>query len=58
MLLPLPLPVSCAPLSPPTSPSLLHTVVNMGDHVVVINTRHIVLTGGKWDKKLYRHHTG
>ena len=34
-----------------------HTV-DMGDHVVVINTRHVVFTGNKWDKKLYRHHTG
>ena len=30
----------------------------MGDHVVVINTKEVVLTGNKWDKKLYRHHTG
>ena len=32
--------------------------VDTGDHVVVINTGHAVLTGSKWDKKLYRHHTG
>ena len=32
--------------------------VDTGDHVVVINTGHVVLTGSKWDKKLYRHHTG
>ena len=30
----------------------------MGDHVVVINTKNVVLTGKKWDDKLYRHHTG
>jgi len=35
-----------------------YTAVDMGDHVVVINTRHLVFTGNKWDKKLYRHHTG
>ena len=33
-------------------------LVDMGDHVVLINTRKVVLTSGKWDKKLYRHHTG
>ena len=32
--------------------------VDMGDHVVIINTKKIVLTGNKWDGKLYRHHTG
>lgn len=35
-----------------------HPAVDMGDHVVVINTKEVVLTGNKWDKKLYRHHTG
>ena len=34
------------------------SAVDMGDHVVVINTRSVVLTGNKWDDKLYRHHTG
>ena len=47
------------PLSPSLSPSLSHTLsVDMGDHVVVINTRNVVLTGNKWNQKLYRHHTG
>ena len=45
------------------SPSLSHPLfltlsVDMGDHVVVINTRNVVLTGNKWNQKLYRHHTG
>lgn len=31
---------------------------NMGDFVVVINSRHIVLTGKKWEKKVYRWHSG
>jgi hypothetical protein len=30
----------------------------MGDHVVVINASQIKLTGQKWQKKLYRWHTG
>eukprot|EP00041_Stephanoeca_diplocostata_P005862 m.69696 g.69696 ORF g.69696 m.69696 type:complete len:192 (+) comp16043_c0_seq2:186-761(+) len=29
-----------------------------GDHVVVINAKHVEFSGKKWDKKLYRHHTG
>ena len=32
--------------------------VDSGDHVVVINTAHVVFTGNKWNQKLYRHHTG
>ena len=35
----------------------LHAV-DMGDHVVVINTKRVVLTGKKWNDKLYRYHTG
>lgn len=37
---------------------IYHPAVDMGDHIVVTNTRRIVLTGNKWDQKLYRHHTG
>ena len=37
---------------------IYHHQDDVGDHVVVINTRHIILTGSKWKKKLYRHHTG
>ena len=33
-------------------------VVNLGDHVVVFNTKDVVFTGKKWDQKLYRRHTG
>lgn len=29
-----------------------------GDHVVVINAQKIVLTGNKWNDKMYHHHTG
>lgn len=35
-----------------------HPAVDMGDHIVVINTKKVVFTGRKWDQKLYRHHTG
>jgi len=31
--------------------------LDMGDHVVVINARHVVFKGDKTDQKLYRHHT-
>ena len=31
---------------------------NCGDHVVVINSDKIVLTGKKMEQKFYRHHTG
>ena len=31
--------------------------MDMGDHVVVINARHVVFKGSKTDQKLYRHHT-
>lgn len=37
---------------------IFHPSADLGDHVVVINTKDIVLTGKKWDQKLYRHHTG
>ncbi len=32
--------------------------VDCGDHVVVINAAHVVLTGEKWEKKIYYWHTG
>ena len=32
--------------------------IDSGDHVVVTNARHIVMTGKKVDDKLYRWHTG
>ncbi|HEY0077563.1 MAG TPA: 50S ribosomal protein L13 [Pyrinomonadaceae bacterium] len=31
--------------------------MDMGDHVIVINARKVVLKGSKADQKLYRHHT-
>jgi large subunit ribosomal protein L13 len=31
--------------------------MDMGDHCVVINARHVKFTGSKTDQKLYRHHT-
>jgi len=32
--------------------------VDTGDHVIVINADKIALTGGKWDDKVYYHHSG
>lgn len=32
--------------------------VDCGDYVVVLNAKDIVLTGNKWNNKLYRWHTG
>lgn len=32
--------------------------VDTGDHVIVINAEHVVLTGRKLDDKLYRRHSG
>ncbi len=32
--------------------------IDDGDHVVVINMKHAVLTGKKWLQKKYRWHTG
>ncbi len=29
-----------------------------GDGVVVVNCEKVVFTGSKWDKKVYRHHSG
>ena len=31
--------------------------MDMGDHVIVINARKVVLKGNKIEQKLYRHHT-
>jgi large subunit ribosomal protein L13 len=35
-----------------------HPKTDVGDFVVVINTKDIAFTGRKWDRKVYRHHTG
>lgn len=32
--------------------------VDTGDFVVVVNAEKVALTGQKWDKKIYYHHTG
>ena len=32
--------------------------LDTGDHVVIVNAAKVRLTGGKLDKKVYRHHTG
>lgn len=37
---------------------IYHHSLDVGDYLVVTNTRHITLTGAKWNKKIYRHHTG
>lgn len=29
-----------------------------GDHVVVINSKHIAFSGNKWEQKVYSSHTG
>lgn len=31
---------------------------DLGDHVVIINARHVRLTGNKLKDKVYHHHTG
>jgi large subunit ribosomal protein L13 len=40
------------------SKPIYHPAVDVGDHVVLVNTRHVVFTGKKWKQKIYRHHTG
>lgn len=37
---------------------IFHRSQDCGDHVVVLNTKHVDFSGNKWDNKLYRHHTG
>ncbi len=32
--------------------------LDTGDFVIVVNAEKIVLTGKKWDQKMYRYHTG
>lgn len=29
-----------------------------GDHVVIINAKHIAFSGNKWEQKVYSSHTG
>ncbi|XP_061461821.1 large ribosomal subunit protein uL13m isoform X1 [Rhineura floridana] len=35
-----------------------HALSDLGDHVVVINTRHIAFSGNKWEQKVYSSHSG
>ncbi|XP_063070744.1 39S ribosomal protein L13, mitochondrial [Engraulis encrasicolus] len=37
---------------------IYHALSDIGDHVVVMNTRHIALSGNKWEQKIYSSHTG
>lgn len=37
---------------------IYHPSQDVGDFVVVVNTKDIVFTGRKWDRKVYRYHTG
>ncbi|KAL2101926.1 hypothetical protein ACEWY4_003687 [Coilia grayii] len=37
---------------------IYHALSDCGDHVVVMNTRHIALSGNKWEQKIYSSHTG
>ncbi len=32
--------------------------VDVGDFVIIVNADKVELTGNKWDKKMYRYHTG
>lgn len=32
--------------------------LDVGDHVIVINCKDVILTGNKLNKKMYRHHSG
>jgi large subunit ribosomal protein L13 len=33
-------------------------IEDVGDYVVVVNAKHLVIGGNKATQKLYRHHTG
>ncbi|XP_030731560.1 39S ribosomal protein L13, mitochondrial isoform X2 [Orcinus orca] len=35
-----------------------HQLSDCGDHVVIMNTRHIAFSGNKWEQKVYSSHTG
>ncbi|KAL6489604.1 hypothetical protein MHYP_G00033450 [Metynnis hypsauchen] len=37
---------------------IYHALSDAGDHVVVMNTRHIAFSGNKWEQKVYSSHTG
>jgi len=50
-------PKLAAILSGKTKP-IYHKESDCGDHVVVINARHIALPGNEWEKRAYYHHSG
>ncbi|XP_062848622.1 39S ribosomal protein L13, mitochondrial [Trichomycterus rosablanca] len=37
---------------------IYHALSDIGDHVVVMNTRQIAFSGNKWEQKVYSSHTG
>ncbi|KAG7269767.1 hypothetical protein CRUP_010792, partial [Coryphaenoides rupestris] len=37
---------------------IYHALSDCGDHVVVMNTRHIAFSGNKWEQKVYSSHGG
>ena len=37
---------------------IYHPLTDCGDHVVVINSKHIALLGREWQHRVYYHHTG
>ncbi|KAK6624952.1 54S ribosomal protein L13 [Polyplax serrata] len=37
---------------------IYHPLNDSGDHVVVVNCKHIALPGDEWKKRVYFHHTG
>ncbi|KAM9851635.1 large ribosomal subunit protein uL13m [Aulostomus maculatus] len=37
---------------------IYHAKSNCGDHVVIINSKHIAFSGNKWEQKVYSSHTG
>ncbi|KAK7071458.1 54S ribosomal protein L13 [Halocaridina rubra] len=41
-----------------THKPIYHPLNDCGDHVVVINSRHIALPGMEWERRVYFHHTG
>ena len=38
--------------------AIYSTNIDTGDHVIIINSKDVVLTGNKLDQKIYRHHSG
>jgi len=37
---------------------IYHPTVDSGDHVIVINSRHVCLIGTEWQQRVYFHHPG